>query len=124
MFTQGAQFLDEFWTEERISFVLTVSRENLLNGTLSSLVSADDMELKKPLRVSLVCVHAYGIQRVYLLVGACTLYTVDATYYMYVVVYNVLHLCMQRASINLKKNVHVHIHCSICTRILHCTVGN
>jgi hypothetical protein len=52
VFTQGAQFLDEFWTEERICFVLTVSRENLLNGTLSSLVSADDMELKKPLRVS------------------------------------------------------------------------
>lgn len=52
VFTQGAQFLDDFWTEERICFVLTVSRENLLNATLSSLVSADDMELKKPLRVS------------------------------------------------------------------------
>ena len=52
VFTQGAQFLDDFWTEERICFVLTVTRDNLLNHTLSSLVSVDDMELKKPLRVS------------------------------------------------------------------------
>ena len=54
VFTQGAQFLNDFWTEERVSFVLTVSRGNLLSGTLSSLVSADDTELKKPLRVSCV----------------------------------------------------------------------
>ena len=54
VFTQGAQFLNDFWTEERVSFVLTVSRGNLLNGTLSSLVSANDTELKKPLRVSCV----------------------------------------------------------------------
>jgi hypothetical protein len=59
--------------------VLTVSRENLLNGTLSSLVSADDMELKKPLRVSWIKTSrramCYGM-------GACMICTLCAMVYM------------------------------------------
>ena len=89
VFTQGAQFLDEFWTEERISFVLTVSRENLLNGTLSSLVSADDMELKKPLRVS--CAKSVLVNR----------HAVCAVVYMYIEYSSkgTLSLCMPRTII-------------------------
>ena len=50
--SQGG-LLADLMTQERICFVLSVSRNNLINGTLSSLVSAADAELKKPLRVSL-----------------------------------------------------------------------
>ena len=93
VFTQGAQFLDEFWTEERISFVLTVSRENLLNGTLSSLVSADDMELKKPLRVSLCpCTMLWYM--------ASTIRYIIITLYVHVchVLYHGIRVGMQSAS--------------------------
>ena len=49
-------------TEERVSFLLTVSRDNLINGTLSTLVAAHDSELKKPLRVlSLSLSHTHTL---------------------------------------------------------------
>ena len=41
-------------TEERVWFVLTVSRDNLLNGTLISLGSVNEAEFKKPLRVRVI----------------------------------------------------------------------
>ena len=46
-------------TEERVYFVLTVSRKNLVNGTLNNLKSVDEAEFKKPLRVS----HSFFIHR-------------------------------------------------------------
>ena len=56
--TQG-QFLNAMMTEERVYFVLTVSRKNLVNGTLNNLKSVDEAEFKKPLRVS----HSFFICR-------------------------------------------------------------
>ena len=50
--------------------MLTVSRGNLLNGTLSALMSADDMELKKPLRVS--CVPSVVMYIVHVMYMSCT----------------------------------------------------